>query len=152
MIEWLTNFIFETLLQEVIAVIAGIGFVLLIQNQWIKLKYGGWKVEIWKKGACKLSREISPEKLKEIQSEAAELAVFLKGVASPYGWFNCDIIADGETLGLLTIQQQSKKYIIDFDKNPSQEPKKFDDLTQAFAQDVMDLMKKHGISGQLETK
>ena len=118
MADWFLNFIFETLLQEGIAVIAGILFVLIVQNQWIKFKYGGWRVVIVQDGDQKVSRDISPGKVREIQTETSELAVFLKGVASPYAWINCDIIEHGETSGLLIIDKDKKCYTLNLDKNP----------------------------------
>jgi hypothetical protein len=122
---WITsvwNFIFETLLAELIIVIFG---VLIVQKgqEWLdKKRYGGWHVTLLQNGETRLTREISYKKLKEIQEEPAELSVYLKGVTSPYAWFQgVDLIEDGEKLGLVCMDPETKTYTIDLDKNPSKE-------------------------------
>lgn len=91
--------------------------------------YAGWHVLLIQEKEVKLNRPISPRKAREIYEEPADLSVFLKGVASPYGYVQCDIIQDGERLGLLKVEEtredlwRFKRYIcrvytIDMDKNP----------------------------------
>jgi hypothetical protein len=96
--------------------------------------YAGWHVRLIQGKEVKLNRPISPRKAREVFEEPADLSVFLKGVASPYGYIQCDIIQDGERLGLLTIEEDRKDlvrvkqyrfmrsirrvYTIDMDKNP----------------------------------
>lgn len=136
------RFIIETLLQEIVVVIAGVLFAQFIYVWWVKYRYGGWRVIVWKREEEKLDREISPGKLKEIKEEPAELAVFLKGVASPYAWINCDLIKDGEALGLLVIDPEKKTYTLNLDKNPKPEPRPIDEVTQQFAQEIMRMIGK----------
>ena len=112
------DFIAQTLLGELIVVIAGVLFAYGIKGQYDKWRYGRYRVRILQNGAEKVNRPISPRKAKEILDEPADLAVFLKGVASPYGWIRCDIISEGQEIGLLTIDHQKRTFIIDLDKNP----------------------------------
>lgn len=88
-------------------------------------------------GTCYLSRKrksssivlLAHVKRAKSTRRPADLSVFLKGVASPYGYVQCDIIQDGERLGLLKVDEtredlwRFKRYIcrvytIDMDKNP----------------------------------
>jgi hypothetical protein len=96
--------------------------------------YAGWRVRLIKENKERLDRSISPRKAREICDEPADLSVFLKGVASPYGYITCDIIQDGEALGLLSVEEVGKDfrlfnrklirryirrtYTINIDKNP----------------------------------
>jgi hypothetical protein len=120
--DWLHNaldFIVQSLLSEFVAVVAGVLFVQLVQRQWEKWRFGGWKVIILKEGTTLLNREITPRKTKEILGEETDLAVFLKGVASPYEWINCDPLEEGRRNGLLVIDQATRRFTLDLDKNPS---------------------------------
>jgi hypothetical protein len=96
--------------------------------------YAGWRVRLVQDGEIKVDRPISPRKAREICDETSDLSVFLKGVASPYGLIRCDIIQDGKSIGLLSVDEQRKDirffnrhilrryiqrtYTINMDKNP----------------------------------
>lgn len=110
------NFILNALLAEFVVIVAGVFFVQFIQHRWVEWRYGGWKVIIIKNGEEILKREISAGKTRQIQAESADLAVFLKGVVSPYGWFNCDPLDKGK--GVVVEDKVNRVYIIDLDKNP----------------------------------
>lgn len=88
-----------------------------------RLRYGGWSVRLIKNGKVEVDRSISYRMSKEIQEEPADLSVFLKGVTSPYGRLECDILEKGEETGLLTIDRQAKTFTIDLDvdQNPDLE-------------------------------
>jgi hypothetical protein len=124
--EWLDNaldFIVQQVLAEFITVVAGIGFVYLIQNRWVEWRFGKWRVVITDEtGKQVLDRKVSADKIREIMKEPAEKAVFLKGVVSPYGTLNCDIIEKGPELGLLDEDQLKRLFVVDLRKNPA--PKK----------------------------
>lgn len=91
--------------------------------------YAGWHVILTQRGEVKLNRPISPRKAREMYEEPADESVFLKGVASPYGYIRCDLIQDGQALGLLHIIEERKDigpfkryirrtYTINMDSNP----------------------------------
>ena len=113
------NFILETLLQEIIVVIAGVLFAQFIYSIWVKWRYGGWRVILKQNGKDVLNRAISPGKAKGIISEESELAVFLKGVASPYAWIKCDLLEEGRNIGMLVEDSAQRLFVIDLDKNPA---------------------------------
>lgn len=120
--EWLKNaldFIFGALLTEFVVVVVGVLFAAFIQNRWEKWKYGNWRVIVCQNERDLVDRDISPGKAKEILHEPADLSVFLKGVASPYGWINCDLLEEGRELGLLVEDKQNRRFVIDLDKNPA---------------------------------
>lgn len=118
--EWLVS----GLIQNLFWVIVGIAFVQLVQNTLDRYRYGGWRVIVTKNGTEKVNRAISIGKAKEILSEPAELAVFLKGVASPYGWINCDLLEEGKEISLYIQDEENKRMIIDLDKNPPGDKKR----------------------------
>lgn len=112
------NFIVQSILQEIIVVIAGVIFAHFILDIWGDWRYGRWHVVINQGGRQILDRKISPDKVKEILKEPADRSVFLKGVASPYAWINCDLIEDGERLGLLVEDHENRCFTLNLDKNP----------------------------------
>jgi hypothetical protein len=120
MITWelIGEWMISGLVQNLFWVVLGIAFVQLFQNRMDQNRYGRWRVIIKKKGEIKVDRQISIGKAKEILSEPVDLAVFLKGVASPYGWINCDILEEGKRIGLYTEDRQQRRMIVDLDRNP----------------------------------
>jgi hypothetical protein len=112
------NFIVEQVLAAFIAVLFGLVVAFLTSEIWDRWRYGKWHVVILKGGKTLVDRRISPRKVKEILGETSDKAVFLKGVTSPYDWLNCDIIEDGEKLGLLTEDHKQHRMIVNLDHNP----------------------------------
>lgn len=107
-----------SLITEFIIVVLGVvvgHFVLGRLDEW---RYGGWKVVVRRGKEHILTRAISAPKAKEILAEPAELSVFLKGVVSPYERIRCDLIAEGQALGLLIQDRKGKQFIIDLAQNP----------------------------------
>jgi hypothetical protein len=106
------------LVQNFVWVIVAIIFVQVVQRAVDQWKYGKWRVVVYLRGVEKVNREISAGKVKEILAEPAELSVFIKGVASPYGWINCDVLTEGRKIGLLTEEKDNRRMVINLDKNP----------------------------------
>jgi hypothetical protein len=117
-LENVLNFVVETLLAEFVVVVAGVLFVRFIQHQWQNWRFGGWRVIITREGAEVLKRSISPRKAREILDEDADLAVFIKGVASPYEWIHCDPLEEGLKNGLLVVDKPHRRLVINLDHNP----------------------------------
>ena len=116
------EFVFTLLLGEFI-IITGNWFYDQIKTQWQKIKYGGWKVVVKRPGKKNIVRQLSPMTVKKINEDEAEMSVLLKGVVSGFGWLNTDLITEGIKIGLLTIDNDALKYVIDFAKNPPSEQK-----------------------------
>ena len=119
-LDWFVSGLF----QNFVWVIVGVLIANFIRDFIEKRRYGRWRVIVKKNGEEKLNRSISPRKAREILTEPADKAVFLKGVASPYGWINCDLIEEGVEIGLLSEEQDSRRFVIDLDKNPPGEPRR----------------------------
>ena len=107
-----------SLISEGVIVILSIFFAHFIKEKWEKRHYGGWKVIIRQHGENVSEVDISFRKAKEILQVPEELQVFLKGIASPFGWINCNLITEGRERGVLIEDRRKKQFIIDFDKNP----------------------------------
>lgn len=119
--EW-TVAVAQNLLASFIGVLAGLAFAHFYRERQDRKRYGGWQVIVIKDGIEKVNREISVLKAKEIFQETAEKSVFLKGVASPYGWINnCDLIEEGEKIELLHEDHKQRRITINLDKNPPPE-------------------------------
>jgi hypothetical protein len=120
MLNWdvLREWIVSGLVQNFVWVIIAIFFVQYVQRAYDQWRYGNWRVIVHQKGKDLVDREISPGKVKEILAEAAEMSVFIKGVASPYGWINCDILTEGKRIGLFVEEPGNRRLLIDLDKNP----------------------------------
>jgi hypothetical protein len=117
--EWVVS----GLIQNFVWVIVAIAFVEFVQRTYDNWKYGNWRVIVKLKNEEKVNREISPGKVKEILAEPAEMSVYVKGVASPYGWINCDVLTEGKKLFLFVEDRENRKLIVDLDKNPVGEKK-----------------------------
>ena len=113
-LDWFVSGLFQNFVWVIVGVLIANSIRDFIENK----RYGNWRVIVKKQGEEKLNRSISPGKAKEILTESAELAVFLKGVTSPYGWINCDLIEEGKKIGLLVEDQANRCFVIDLDKNP----------------------------------
>lgn len=112
--EW----ILSGLVQNFVWMIVAILFVQFGQRAYDGIRYGGWRVIVQKDGKDLMVREISPGKVKEILGESSEMSVYIKGVTSPYGWINCDILTMGKDIGLFLQDDESRRLVIDLDKNP----------------------------------
>ena len=120
-INWLTAIV-QNLVASFLAVVFGIAFTYFIRRRWDEEHYGGWRVHVWRKGIKEVDRAISVGKAKEILQESSELSVFLKGVASPYGWINCDILQKGIEEKLFVRDDPKRLLTIDLDRNPKPPP------------------------------
>ena len=120
MYDWPTikGLVIDGLIQNFVWVILGVMFARTIQAGLDRFRYGGWRVIVKKRGKVIVNRAISVDKTKEVLIEPAELAVFLKGVASPYDWINCDLIEEGKKIRLYVQDEINKKMILNLDKNP----------------------------------
>lgn len=118
--EWLKDlgqFILNSLLQEVIVVIASLLFVYFIYDKWVDWRYGRWHAVLIQFGKQVLDRNISSGKARQILNEPSDLSVFLKGLASPYAQVHTDLIEHGEKLGMLKIDRQARRITLDLDKD-----------------------------------
>lgn len=123
-IETFWEWVISGLVQNFVWMIVAILFVQFVQRTYENWRYGNWRVLVIVKGEEKVNREISPGKVKEILSEPAEMSVFIKGVASPYGWINCDVLTIGKDIGLFLERPKERRLVIDLDKNPGEAPYK----------------------------
>lgn len=139
MIEITGQFILGILVNGISSII-GVLIAYLLREVYFKRKYAGWHIRVLQDSQQRVDRKISPGKSREIDEEPAELAVLLKGTASPYATLNCDILEEGIGSKLLIIDETAHKlveqlptfnigkrvinhrvqrtYTIDLDKNP----------------------------------
>lgn len=113
-----------------VATILGIAFVFLVWDGVInRRRFSGWVVRVrYKEREVMPERLISWRKAKEIADDDAHRSVFLKGVASPFARFSCDIITEGEYKELLLIEHIPKwgfgeRRIYTFDLTKGEEQK-----------------------------
>jgi hypothetical protein len=106
---------------------AAVVFAYLLGRLFFDRRYADWHVRVVKDGIEKVNRPVSPRMAREINEEPGDLSVFLKGVASPYGYIRCDILEEGRDRGLLEATEERygrfrwrirRTYTIDMDKNP----------------------------------
>ena len=112
--------IFQNLLSDFISVVIAILVVQRLQMWWCKRKYGGWRVLVWCRNEKLIDRPVSHEKAKQVLTEEAELSVFLKGVASPFGPLKCDLVSTGTELGLLKVDNDKREFVIRLENNPAE--------------------------------
>ena len=103
----------------VVVVVAGVLFAIVIRDQVIRRRYGGWKVLLLRDGEPEHPpRSVSPVKAKQCLDMPEELSVFLKGVVSGTIWLNCDLVTEGRECGMLVEDKKARTWTIHLDKNP----------------------------------
>lgn len=101
--------LFVSLLSDAVVVL----FAVLIWNRYKVFRFGGWHVSIRQDGKEIARRDISARKAEIVLDDDADLSVFIKGVVSPYGWLNTDV------LNLIMVSKSLKMIDVDLDKNPA---------------------------------
>ncbi len=82
-------------------------------------RFGGWKVNVIDANGRTHIIPIGVKKSEEIQDDESTLRVFLKGLASPFGWINLDLLSqEAKEIGLFVQDSKARAYIIDLRKNP----------------------------------
>ena len=111
--------VLTNLVSEFIVVVFGVLFAQFVKSKWDAWRYGQWQVIVEEVDGTRHERTISPRKAKEILEASEDLSVFLKGVVSPYGHINCDLVSEGRENGLLEEDHTNRRFVIHLDKNPS---------------------------------
>jgi hypothetical protein len=105
-----------------VVVVGSIGAI--AARTWVRRQnrpFEGWTIQVIKAdGEIGTDRKISVTKMKQVLADDSDMSVFIKGVASTYGWLNVDPMTKGRENGLLTIAE--RKIIVDLTKNPKSSP------------------------------
>jgi hypothetical protein len=118
------NYVVDVLAEELITVFAGVLIAHVFLKYWYKWRYGRWTITVIKDGETKIDqKKVSPGKIKQVLEVPEDLPVFLKGLCSPFHWIQCDLMADGEEIGLLVQDNKNREFIIDLDKDKQKEKK-----------------------------
>lgn len=107
------DFIFTELLSFLTGLLFGGGVTWMAQKR-IERKYKDWQVKLMYRGNVLVTRSISGRKVAQIVEEPSDLAVYVKGVISPYGRLQCDPL---ETPRLIRISHTAAHIIIDLDQD-----------------------------------
>ena len=119
------NFILDTFIsifQGAIGALIALAFGRGVVERLKERRFGGWMV-IVRHGADELCRRpVGTKKAEEVLDDESSLSVFLKGVASPFGWLTIDLVSpEAAERGLLKVDHTQRRWVIDLAKNP---PKK----------------------------
>ena len=112
------DFVAQTLLGELLVVIAGIFLSQLMSVTWERWRYGGWTVYIMRGEEEVLREEIPPAKAKELLHDPISLRIYLKGLVSSYAWLRLDLLTQGREIGLFREDRARRRFVIDLSKNP----------------------------------
>ena len=114
--------VLETLLGDTFGYLIAVIVVKSIEVLYKRRKFGGWTAEIRDtEGSVVALRPIGSKKMEQVLDDDHELAVFVKGLSSPYGWLNCDVVTVGRDIGLLIVDNKFKRVILNMSKNPPKE-------------------------------
>ena len=84
-----------------------------------KSKFSGWTVEVRRGEEILCCRPVGRRKTEEILDDSSTLSVYLKGLVSPFGWLNEDLLSQkAADSGLFRTQYANKKWVVDLSKNP----------------------------------
>ena len=114
------DFVAQTLLGELLVVIAGILITQFLRFTWVRWRYGGWTVHILRGGEEILREEIPADRAREILGDPISLRIYLKGLVSGYEWLHGDLLTDGRARGLYTEDLSKRRFVINLDKNSLQ--------------------------------
>lgn len=108
----------------VLSTLIALALAAFVYHVWEKKKFGGWRVlGIDRSGDTKINRPLSVQTAKILFSDEYNKGVILKGIASPLGWLNADLISEGPSLGLLVVNHVDRTIMIDIRKNPPSAPR-----------------------------
>lgn len=112
----------KDILSNVIAGFFGSGLVVIFTvfiMQHLKGRFKGWKVVVVDAEKELCARPVGQKKAEAVLDDSTELAVLVKGVASPYGWLTLDpVSAKAMEVGLFRVDVSAKAFIVDMSKNP----------------------------------
>ena len=110
--DYVKTIIFE----EAIGVVFGFFIIGGIVKLYTWIFFGRWEAIVIKNGKEVVCRPISASKRREMVNEKSEKSVFIKGIASPYGYINCDILEECKEIGVFDEDGKNRKMIFNFDK------------------------------------
>jgi len=119
------DFAINVAAQEVLGTALTIIALHLINNAWKNHRFGGWTVKVIKpNGDLGTIRPIGIKKAEEILDDLTTMSVFLKGLASPYGWLVIDLVTEGLEMGVLSIDKSQKTIFVDLSVDGCVKPSK----------------------------
>ena len=110
------DFIKTTILQEIIAIFFGLIIVGGLKELLIAILFGRWKAIVIKNSKKVVTRKVSSGKRYSMFREPSEKSVYMKGIASPYGHINCDILEECKKKGIFFEDKKKREMIFNFDK------------------------------------
>lgn len=123
--EWVKA-ILQNLIASGIASFFGVIFGVLVLQRYQRgqdeKKFGNWTVIVKRPGEKDVKRCIPIERAKLVLDDDSELSVYLKGIASPFGWINCDLVTEGVENKMLVRDNEHRTFIIDYACNPQRKP------------------------------
>ena len=113
----------ETILLGILKSVGGPLFAIVASYLFWKFQerrtYGGWKVVVKNGDTILCTRPVGGRKAKEVMDDISTLSVFLKGIVSPFGWVNLDLVSDeAKNLGLFKEDKKAREWVIDLAHNP----------------------------------
>lgn len=80
-------------------------------------KYKGYSIKVIKAGKTVVEDLIGSCKAKELLDDRGSLRVYLKGVASPFGWLQVDLLSEkAKDLGVFALE--GRTFVINLDNQP----------------------------------
>lgn len=105
----------------IVGCIAGFFFSQALFHGYTKQKYGGWKVLVKNNDKLLTTRQVGPKKAEQVLDDVSDLAVFIKGVVSPYCHLSEDVISEkARETGLFKQLDKDKTWVVDISKNPTE--------------------------------
>lgn len=112
------------LFNDAISFAAAYVAVRLIEFLIKRRKFGGWTLRVLAPdGAVATERLVGMKKMEQVLDDDSDLSVFVKGVASTFGWINLDPVVKGREIGLLVVDKRQRLIVVDLTKNPAPPPK-----------------------------
>lgn len=113
--------------------------------EWFAVRpFRGWRIKVIQPdGEVGTDRELSFRKARAILEEPSDMSVFVKGVASTYGWLNVDPLTKGRDLGVFRIE--GRTIVVDLTKNPKSSPPPKAPSKAEIAEEVVALLIARGL-------
>lgn len=108
------NFVLNVGAQEILGTLFALALAAAVGKFWKDRHFAGWSVTvIGPDGQVATERNIGRKKMELLLDDDSDLSVFVKGLASPFGWLAIDLVEKGREMGALVVDKSAKKITID---------------------------------------
>jgi hypothetical protein len=114
----------EQIMMDLLKFVAAFLLSRCVETFYLKRRFGGVVIEVWRGGQVICRREASWKKGEQILGDAQDWAVYVKSIVSPFAFLTVDVTStEAREIGLVEVAEGGKYVKINLDKNPPPPPR-----------------------------